>query len=149
MSDVRLNLPQGLNTCDMDINGDRRGALSLYSDRPDATTLANIFKLWDVRDKWLLNSFGLSKSTPEITRSGGPRYMLLFGDGAWRYASFGGLNGPPCFYCPFNPSFYAVSGEKAHYKMILAQRQESLRNLRIQEKQLLAEISEYEQKINS
>jgi hypothetical protein len=54
-----------------------------------------IFEDWGVQDHYLVNPAPGGKP-PEVSRDGGPKYMLrLSHDGRWHYASFQGLNGPP------------------------------------------------------
>jgi hypothetical protein len=74
--------------------------------------------------------------------------MLLFGDGKWRYASFGGLNGPPCASCWWE-GFEAPNGEAA-YRMMILERKIRHREAKEQEVAVLAnEIAELKDRLSA
>lgn len=130
-TDVRRHLPKGLNDVDMDCRGERRIAMVAYGNPTDLKTIDLILRAWGVTKKWLVNPTGLlsNNGVPEITRDGGPEYMLLYGDGKWRYAKFGGCNGPPWTYAPFT-AYDGPNGETAYCRMILGQYEKRLVSVR-------------------
>lgn len=95
--------------------GERRGDLSNFGSPYSQNTVMAVLRSWGVLKVWLTNPTGLSlhDGVPVVTRDGGPRYMVLFPDNKWRYACFGGLNGPPSFYCQ-EEGYDAPNGESAH-----------------------------------
>ena len=62
-----------------------------------------VFDAWGVTDYHLLNPVDATGRAPLPGTQGGPRYMLKFPDGMWRYASFCGISGPPWFRCEWQP----------------------------------------------
>ncbi len=97
---LKVDVPLTLSTLDMNERGERSGPMDLYGPPYRKETIAKICKAWEVVDSYCTNP-GIADAPPEITNASGPRYMLLFKDSVWRYASFGGLNGPPWFHCEF------------------------------------------------
>lgn len=107
MHDVRTNLPAGVNAADMRSSGERSGPLSQYGPWGTAevakATIGRVFDAWGVTDYHLLNPVDATGRAPLPGTQGGPRYMLKFPDGMWRYASFCGISGPPWFRCEWQP----------------------------------------------
>ncbi len=102
--DVRQSLPPGMNAEDMKEDGKRSGPLDIYGKDNAQSSVYKAFKAWNVQEHYLVNPTGMSinDGIPTITREGGPSYVLLFADKKWRYASFGGINGPPWFSCKWD-----------------------------------------------
>lgn len=127
MTDVRKSLPKGLNAVDMDCRGERRISVVSYGNPFEQRTIDAMLKAWGVTKKWLVNPTGLQSNdgVPTIATYGGPEYMLLYGDGKWRYAKFGGCNGPPWSYAPFE-AYDGPNGETAYCRMILQQFEKKL-----------------------
>jgi hypothetical protein len=141
-TDVRKNLPKGLNSVDMDCRGERRIPMANYGNAFELKTVDAILKAWGVTKKWLVNPTGLQKNngTPDISTYGGPEYMLLYSDGKWRYAKFGGCNGPPWTYAPYT-SYDAPNGETAYCLMILKQFESKLESVKQELKSTEAEVT--------
>jgi hypothetical protein len=120
VTDVRKTLPKGVNDVDMNERGERRGSLAGYGNPYEQQSVYAAMRAWGVQKWWLINHRATVtvNGLPRISNDGGPRYMLLFPDGKWRYATFGGLNGPPWFYCPWE-GWEAPNGETAHLQMLL------------------------------
>lgn len=119
MTDVRDNLPAGVNNVDMDASGARRVPVANYGNPRDPTILDRIFKAWGVTGEHLIRGTGpIGQGVPPITNDFGPAYMLRFADGKWRYALFSGVNGPPWTYCPWE-GWEAPTGRAAYLVMTL------------------------------
>lgn len=120
ITDVRKTLPKGMNAEDMKEDGSRWVMMHCYGNPFEQATVVKIFAAWNVLKWWLINktSSSLYDGVPKISNDGGPRYMLLFADGFWRYASFGGLNGPPCASC-FAKGIEAPNGMSAYLLDVL------------------------------
>lgn len=142
-TDIRKTLPKGVNDADMNERGERRGSMAGYGNPFDQKTVYTILREWGVRTRWLINHTGLvtNDGVPTISTSGGPEYMLLFPDGQWRYARFGGMNGPPWFYCPWQ-GWASPNGETAYLHMRLDQKIAQRESLLEQVKAAEAEIVE-------
>ncbi len=147
--DVRKALPLGVNDVDMKENGQRSGPMDSYGHPHEQRTVYTIFKAWDVKKWWLVNHTGLltNDGIPTITRAGGPVYMLLFGDGKWRYAKFGGLNGPPWSYCPWE-GWEAPNGQSAYLQMCLEGAIKRRTNLEAEVAATANEIAEIKQQLS-
>lgn len=119
---VKDSLPPGMSPADMTPDGRRWCLLHCYGGPFEQKSVDYAMMAWDVKKRWLINptATGVSR-VPAISTEGGPKYMLLFGDGKWRYASFGGLNGQPCASCQWE-GFEAPNGEAAYHMMTLAQK---------------------------
>jgi hypothetical protein len=142
VNDVRKNLPSGVNDVDMKDSGKRWCMLHCYGGPFEQRSVEYAMMAWGVKRRWLVNPTSLAGDrVPEITTDGGPEYMMLFGDGKWRYGSFGGLNGPPCASCRWE-GYEAPNGEAA-YRMMILERKIRHREAKEQEVAALAtEIAE-------
>lgn len=119
MSDVRKAPPKGMNTEDMKADGSRWCMLQHVGPATSVDTVLRVMRSWDVKKWWVANKIAYaSEPFPKPSNDGGPEFMLLFGDGKWRYASFGGINGPPCASCRWE-GFEAPNGEAAYHMMVL------------------------------
>lgn len=150
MSDVRKTLPKGVNDADMNERGERRGAMANYGDPYDQKTVYAIFRAWGVKKWWLVNHTGswLRDGVPTVSNEGGPAYMLLFADGKWRYAKFGGVNGPPWTYCPWE-GWEAPNGQTAYLQWKLEAKIESRAALLDKVKAAEAEIVKLGQELSA
>lgn len=143
-SDVRNNLPQGMNHVDMDSRGDRNGAMTdygYYGGENQNSVLDRIFAVWGVTDAYLINP-AFNEVMPKISTDGGPCFMLKFGDGKWRYASFHGLNGPPWYRCSYEPAYEAPTGAIANFKRRIEQKTQHVESVKAHLQQLEQELAE-------
>lgn len=123
MDDVRKTLPRGINAEDMKADGSRWCMMHIYGPPYTHATMMQIMKVWEVKKWWLIardSTDGVTQM-PKITNDGGPEFMLMFADGKWRHASFGGLNGPPCAAC-WSETWDGPNGEAAYHSMMLARK---------------------------
>lgn len=126
MAHFQVKIPPELNTTDMNERGERAGPVSAYGDPNNPETLRAVFRAWGVTDSWPVNP-APDGGAPPITCDGGASYVLRFGDGKWRRASFGGRDGTPWCRCDFE-GVRAPSGEIAHVMLqILAKSDQAMR----------------------
>lgn len=148
--DVRKSLPLGVNDRNMNERGERSGPLSIYGNEFDQKSVYAAFEAWGVVSYYLTNkttSF-MYDGIPTISREGGPRYVLLFGDGKWREASFGGINGPPWFRCGWE-GVEAPNGEAAHLMFQLERRIKNRESLEVELKNTSNDVAELKARLAS
>ena len=147
--DVRTTLPKGANTVDMQPNGNRSGPVSNYGP-PTLTTVLNILKAWNVKERYSLDGY-LDELKTKLrivhpSNDSGPRFMILCDDNRWRYASFRGINGPPWIHCPFE-SFEAPNGHIAYLMLRKRGQQAHLEHLQAKVSDCLNEIGEIDNEL--
>lgn len=150
MADIRKTLPKGVNDVDMNESGQRSGPLDAYGDPYKLSTVYAILKAWGVVKVWLVNHTDsvLRDGFPTPTREGGPVFMALFPDGKWRYARFGGINGPPWSYCPWG-GWEAPNGQAAYLTMVLEIAREKKANLENAVAVVATEVAEITMKLSA
>lgn len=149
MSDVRKTLPAGMNAEDMKEDGSRW--IMLQHVGPDSiATVMQIMRAWNVKKWWLINKVAttVGDGVPKLTNDSGPEYMLLFADGKWRYASFGGINGPPCASCRWE-GHEAPNGESAYRLRLLERKIQHRVDAEAKVAQLANEIAEMKAKLSA
>ena len=86
------NLGSGRRWCMMRNYGEQG------KDPADAKRVNEIIKAWGATAQFDIDNFQNDKPNA-VTNNTSRHFLLLFDDGLWRQASFGGLNGPPCASC--------------------------------------------------